>query len=152
MIDWNKTEGYKRWTLKDFMEWHKGLSAHFKDEKTSKGYLKADAVWVNFFLASGLLAWFPTTVFLYPSQYKTEINYFEKNAPEIYKAIFANAIQFKKFNVADKAYTIAEAGANVVDSAVNIVSGFGKSLKYVIPIIIISGLAFGGYKLYKMSQ
>ena len=154
MIEWNKTEGYKNWSLAQFVEWYKGLEKHFGNEKAPNGYLKRDVVWITFWVASeGGLYPKLKAVIAVPSQFKKEIDYIKKASPELYRVVgFQNAMEFKKFNPIDKSAQIIEAGANVVDAVVGAVGGFSKALKFVVPAIVLGGLIFGGVYLYNKAK
>jgi hypothetical protein len=152
MIEWNKTEEWKNWKLSDFVEWHKGLAAHFGDQKTPNGkFFKKDSIWVTYWIASeGSIHPKLNLLIHAPSQFKKETDYLKKTAPDIYNNIgFKDAVEFGKYNPVDKAVMIAKGGFDIVEGVASAVSSAGKIIKVALPLALAAALVIGGIWAYK---
>src|SRR3990167_1983599 len=139
MIAWNNTTGYKGWELSNFVEWHKGLVSHFGNEKTADGkYFKRDAIWVVFWIASeGMLHPKLNAILAVPSVYKKELEYFKKNAPDIYNnAGFKNAFELGKYNPIDKSAQIVKGAGSVIEGRGSALESAGKIIKIAVPLAL----------------
>lgn len=153
MIAWNQTAGWKNWKVSDFVEWYKGLDAHYGDKKTSDGkYLLKDKAWAIFWVGSEPPAPLNklSMIVATPSQFKKEMEYLEKNAPFLYTTMgFKDAVAMGRYNPVDKAAQIVKGGLDVVEGVAGAISSAGKIIRVAIPLALAASLIIGGIWAYK---
>ena len=151
IIEWNKAENWKNFSIGDFMAWHKGLVKHFGDEKNQKGFLKSTVLFLVFWNASelGQMDMKKKLIATVPSEYKEEIKYFQKY-PDVYDISgIKAAVTLGKYSPVDLA---AKGIKMTIETAGNIVGAIGtvgKILRVAIPLALALGLIFGGIYAYK---
>lgn len=156
IIGWDDTSNWKNWSLTDFVAWHRGLVRHFGSQRNANGILLSDMYWLIFWAGSqGVNPRNMQILVATPSYFKEEVEYLKETSPKIYETSqIRTAVEFGKLSPVDVVYN---ALGTTVQSANDIISGFGttvKILKYFIPIIGITALIFlmiWGYKTFVAS-
>ena len=139
--DWG-SDSY--WKLSDWIAWHKGLVKQYGTEKTSKGNLRADVIWLDAFSKHSFGA-NPVISIQNPTSYKEEFKYLRKY-PYIYKFSGAERAE-KEFNpleIIDKASQatsdVVGGVGSVAEGTFSAISGISGILKVVVPIVIVLGI------------
>lgn len=139
------TTPHSDWTCAEWMFWHKALVTAFQDGRLGK-YSKAQAIeYANSMFATAwdnVIPWWSAKLLFSSCSYGSDfVNYFKSVGYTDHISFIGAGVSSGAEAVVNVADTISEASETTKNTA--------SVLKWLIPTVLIGGVAIGGYYVYK---